>query len=71
MHFLYSWSNHGPKNEVFAFWGDSHLFVFFLYWTKYGKDHGEEDETVEEAKETDHEEDLEERDKDVRLGGDQ
>ena len=48
-----------------------HLFVFFLDRPKYGKDHGEEDEAVEEAEEADHEEDLEEGDEDVRLGGDQ
>ena len=48
-----------------------HLFVFFLDRPKYGKDHGEKDEAVEEAEEADHEEDLEEGDEDVRLGGDQ
>ena len=35
-----------------------HLFVFFLDRPKYGKDHGEEDEAVEEAEDANHEEDL-------------
>ena len=44
-------------------YGPSHLFVFLLNWTEYGKDNREEDEAVEEAKEADHEEDLEKRSK--------
>ena len=47
-----------------------HLSVVRLNWTKNGEDNREKDEAVEKAKEADHEEELEEGHKDVRLGGD-
>ena len=80
LHFRPSMNNKVTRHLLIVFaclggnldkYGLSHLFVFLLNWTEYGKDNREEDEPVEEAKEADHEEDLEEGDEDVRLGGDQ